>query len=190
MLLDLLKPQSADKILIKIADLGNACWVVSCSSTKTEDCKMCVPHPWQHNAPQSIIYFENRDIFNWHLDLLHLKLVGAMKQIVRCFYKRPCVWFIKHLQPILFTEPNATGALRRPQYGHIYCALEWKTQLPYVSSETGCCGLIWDVAWETCTVQSCTLQCYPALVVMLLIWQSEKHWWHWCFKNTFIGNLF
>lgn len=28
-LLDLLKPQNADKILIKIADLGNACWVVS-----------------------------------------------------------------------------------------------------------------------------------------------------------------
>ena len=27
--LDLLKPQNADKILIKIADLGNACWVVS-----------------------------------------------------------------------------------------------------------------------------------------------------------------
>lgn len=33
--LDLLKPQNADKILIKIADLGNACWVVSnCSTNK------------------------------------------------------------------------------------------------------------------------------------------------------------
>ena len=28
-LLDLLRPESADKIVIKIADLGNACWVVS-----------------------------------------------------------------------------------------------------------------------------------------------------------------
>ena len=28
-LVNLLKPQNADKILIKIADLGNACWVVS-----------------------------------------------------------------------------------------------------------------------------------------------------------------
>lgn len=28
-LLDLLKPKNAEKILIKIADLGNACWVVS-----------------------------------------------------------------------------------------------------------------------------------------------------------------
>lgn len=33
--LDLLKPQNADKILIKIADLGNACWVVSNCSTKS-----------------------------------------------------------------------------------------------------------------------------------------------------------
>lgn len=29
MLVNLLKPQNADKIFIKIADLGNACWVVS-----------------------------------------------------------------------------------------------------------------------------------------------------------------
>ena len=29
MLLDLLRPESADKIVVKIADLGNACWVVS-----------------------------------------------------------------------------------------------------------------------------------------------------------------
>ena len=28
-LVNLLKPENADKILIKIADLGNACWVVS-----------------------------------------------------------------------------------------------------------------------------------------------------------------
>lgn len=30
---DLLNPENADKILIKIADLGNACWVVSSDST-------------------------------------------------------------------------------------------------------------------------------------------------------------
>lgn len=33
MLVDLLKPHNADKILIKIADLGNACWVVSDGQT-------------------------------------------------------------------------------------------------------------------------------------------------------------
>lgn len=33
--LDLLKPENAAKIFIKIADLGNACWVVSSDSTTT-----------------------------------------------------------------------------------------------------------------------------------------------------------
>ncbi|XP_037639907.1 SRSF protein kinase 3-like isoform X1 [Sebastes umbrosus] len=37
-LLDLLKPQNADKILIKIADLGNACWV---HKHFTEDIQTC-----------------------------------------------------------------------------------------------------------------------------------------------------
>ncbi|XP_028260694.1 SRSF protein kinase 2-like isoform X2 [Parambassis ranga] len=36
--LDLLKPQNADKILIKIADLGNACWV---NKHFTEDIQTC-----------------------------------------------------------------------------------------------------------------------------------------------------
>ncbi|TKS71136.1 SRSF protein kinase 3 [Collichthys lucidus] len=37
-LLDLLKPQNADKVLIKIADLGNACWV---HKHFTEDIQTC-----------------------------------------------------------------------------------------------------------------------------------------------------
>lgn len=32
--LDLLKPQNADRIVIKIADLGNACWVVGICTRK------------------------------------------------------------------------------------------------------------------------------------------------------------
>lgn len=32
---DLLKPENADKIFIKIADLGNACWVVSIDTNST-----------------------------------------------------------------------------------------------------------------------------------------------------------
>ncbi|XP_037535216.1 SRSF protein kinase 2-like [Nematolebias whitei] len=37
--LDLLKPQSADKILIKIADLGNACWVHKHFSEDIQTCQ-------------------------------------------------------------------------------------------------------------------------------------------------------
>lgn len=90
--------------------------------------------------------------------------------------------------PSTRTELKATDVSCGAEYESIiYCALQWKTQLPYVSSETRLCRLIWNVAWERHNIWCCEFQCYPAVVMNLFSFGRVRErcsflWWlFFCF---------